>query len=350
MGVSRILALRQPLISFHTQTTIWAATLSASAAAAYTAAFVGAGYGPLALQILCALALGPLTALLFRIAHDAGHGSHFARPRLDRLICRLSLLPSYHPHSVWLLLHNGRHHSFTNLRDNDYIWIPRSKQEYDGLSPLGRWFERTSRTTLGVGLYYFCSITLHMVFLRLSLLRKVNPVYVRDALFIAAFFMAQLVVLALDRPAVGAFALRVVSAIVVPTLVFNWLVGFASFLNHTHPRVPWFAERERWSFFQGQVHCTVHVGVPKWMIFFLTDLGLHGAHHIDPRIPIWKLEPAETHILAEAGQEIVIEPWTWARHRKIMRCCKLYDYEANRWLDFTGQPTTAVIEMRGTKG
>jgi omega-6 fatty acid desaturase (delta-12 desaturase) len=86
------------------------------------------------------------------------------------------------------------------------------------------------------------------------------------------------------------------------------------------------------------------------MIFFLTDLGLHGAHHIDPRIPIWKLEPAEARIVAEASEDIVIEPWTWTRHREIMRCCKLYDYEANRWLDFNGRATTPVIEVGRTTG
>jgi omega-6 fatty acid desaturase (delta-12 desaturase) len=188
-----------------------------------------------------------------------------------------------------------------------------------------------------------------MVLVRSSLVRKVKPVYVRDALIVAAFFLLQLMLLALDRPDAGAFMLRILPAIVLPFLVFNWLVGFASFLNHTHPRVPWFSRREQWSFYRGQVHCTVHVGVPPWMVFFLTDLGLHGAHHIDPRIPIWRLEPAEGRIRGVVHEDIVIEPWTWARHRAIMRCCKLYDYDAHRWLDFAGRPTTPVIEIGEAK-
>jgi omega-6 fatty acid desaturase (delta-12 desaturase) len=344
------LALRRPLAPFHAQAAAWAALLSLAAAAAYLLAFFGAAYaGPLWVRIVCALALGPLIALLFRIAHDAGHGSHFADARLDRLICRLSLLPSYHPHSVWILLHNGRHHSFTNLRENDYIWIPLAKADYDRLSAFGRLRERVYRTTLGVGLYYLCAIWFGMITVRPKLVRKVKPVYVRDALLAAAFFAAQLVLLALDRPDAATFALRFALAIVAPFLVFNWLVGFASFLNHTHPRVPWFSRRAEWSFYQGQVRCTVHVGVPQWMIFFLTDLGLHGAHHIDPRIPIWQLEPAEARILAEAGEEIVVEPWTFKRHREIMGACKLYDYDAHRWLDFAGRPTTPVIEVGAAK-
>lgn len=348
MGVSRILVLRRGLAPFHTQEAAWALFLSVAATAAYLAAFFSAAYAePLWLRLIVGVATGPLIALLFRVAHDAGHGSHFAEPRLDRLVCRLSLLPSYHPHSVWILLHNGRHHSFTNLRDNDYIWIPKSKAEYDALGPLGRLKERAYRTTLGVGLYYLCSISMRMITVRSSLVRKVKPVYVRDALISISFLLVQLVLLALDRPNIGTFVTRIMLAIVLPFLIFNWLVGFASFLNHTHPRVPWFSRREDWSFYQGQVHCTVHVGVPQWMIFFLTDLGLHGAHHIDPRIPIWQLEPAEERIVAAAGEDIVFEPWTFARHAEIMRSCKLYDYDNHRWLDFAGRPTTPAIEVGG---
>lgn len=340
------MALRRPLAPFRTQKLAWAASLSAFAIATYLICFFGAAYGgPLWLRLLFSAAVGPLIALLFRMAHDAGHGSHFANVKLDRLACRVSLLPSYHPHSVWILLHNGRHHAFTNLRDNDYIWIPRSKADYDRMSWLGRLRERAYRTTFGAGLYYLCAIWAGMILVRPSLVRKVKPVYVRDSLIAVAVFLTQLALLALDRPDPSQFALRIALAIVLPFLVFNWLVGFASFLNHNHPRVPWFAKREQWSFYQGQVHCTVHVGVPAWMVFFLTDLGLHGAHHIDPRIPIWQLEPAERQIVADAGREIVFEPWTLARHREIMRCCKLYDYDAHRWLDFAGRPTTPVIEV-----
>jgi omega-6 fatty acid desaturase (delta-12 desaturase) len=86
--------------------------------------------------------------------------------------------------------------------------------------------------------------------------------------------------------------------------------------------------------------------VPKWMVFFLTDVGLHGAHHVDPRVPIWGLDKAEPRIRATAKEEIIAEKWTYRRHREIMRCCKLYDYDAHRWLDFRGRPTAPPIPVR----
>jgi omega-6 fatty acid desaturase (delta-12 desaturase) len=333
-----------PLSGLRGQSAIWAAFLSLAAVMAYGGCFLGAAFlGSIWLRVPCALALGPLIALLFRIAHDAGHGCHFAHARLDRIVCRLSLLPPYHPYSVWILLHNLRHHAFTNLRDRDYIWIPLSKPEYDRLGVLGRVRERFYRTTLGTGAYYLCAIWWGMITLRRTLIRKYRREYLADSMVVLAFFAAQLAVLSVGARDAGEFALNVLLAIVLPFLIFNWLVGFTSFLNHTHPQVPWFARRKEWSFYTGQVNCTVHMGVPKWMIFFLTDVGLHGAHHIEPRIPIWGLEKAETHIVADAGADLVLEQWSWRKHRAIMRNCKLYDYDAHRWLDFAGRPTGPVI-------
>ena len=103
---------------------------------AYLAAFAGVlCFRDPGAVVACSAALGPLIALLFRIAHDAGHHSHFRDRRLNSLVGHLCILPSYHPYSVWLLFHNKLHHGFTNLRSRDYIWIPLSKSEYDRLTP-----------------------------------------------------------------------------------------------------------------------------------------------------------------------------------------------------------------------
>jgi len=211
----RVLELRQPLSGLRAQSVTWASFLSLAAATAYSGCFLGAAFlDSIWLRVPCALALGPLIALQFRIAHDAGHGCHFAHFRLDRIICRLSLLPSYHPYSVWILLHNLRHHAFTNLRDRDYIWIPLSKPQYDRLGALGRLRERFYRTTLGTGAYYLCAIWWGMVTLKRPLIRKFRREYLVDSLAVLAFFTAQLAVLSIGARDTGEPALNVLLAIV----------------------------------------------------------------------------------------------------------------------------------------
>jgi len=349
MAKDRILQLRARLTGLHSQSAAWAWFLTIGSGAAYGLAFLGAVFAAsLWVQILCALALGPLIALLFRIAHDAGHGSHLADAHIAALIGQLSQFPSYHPYSIWLLLHNRRHHAFTNLRDRDYIWIPLSQAEYDGLPRFQQWLERCYRTIPGMGLYYLYAIWWRkMAMPSRAFLRKDKAEYRRDRILVLIFFLGQLAILALAAPSVADFAWRFTCAIALPFVVFCWLVGFASFLNHTHPEVPWFARRDEWSFYTGQVNCTVHMKVPPWMVFFLTDVGLHGAHHIDPRIPIWGLETAEPRIVAAARGEIIFEQWTLKRHREILRRCQIYDYDGHRWHDFAGHPTAPHILALG---
>jgi omega-6 fatty acid desaturase (delta-12 desaturase) len=343
-----IAPLRQPLAGLRPQSWSFAALLSVAAATAYIAAFVGAGFAPwLWLQLLCSVALGPLIALSFRIAHDCGHESHLAGRRLNRIVGRLSNLPCYHPNSVWILFHNWRHHAFTNLKDRDYLWVPLSKAEYDRRGRFGRALARFYRTSLGVGIYYLCAIWFgKMISPRRATVQKMRRVYIVDCFWVLGFLLAQLAVLAIGAAGPGAFAMRVLLAIALPFLIYCWMVGFVSFLNHTHPAVPWFARREEWSFYVGQVNCTVHMVVPRWMIFFFTDLGQHGVHHIEPRIPFRKLRRAGARIVADAGAEMVLERWTLAKHRDILRRCRLYDYDGHRWLDYDGRPTSPQLLPR----
>ena len=210
-----------------------------------------------------------------------------------------------------------------------------------------RALERAYRTTFGVGLYYLYAVWWRkMLFPSRVVVMKAKRDYVLDSFIVLLFFGVQLAVLAIDVTGAADFAARFALAIGFPFVVFCWLVGFASFLNHTHPQVPWFARRAEWSFYIGQVHCTVHMEVPMWMVFFLTDVGLHGAHHIDPRVPIWGLDKAEPRIRATAQDEIIVEKWTYRRQREIMRLCKLYDYDAHCWQDFGGRPTAPRIPVR----
>ena len=340
-----ILALRAPLKPLHAQPASRAVLLSLAVAGGYITCFLGAGFlASMPLRVACAVALGLFIGLLFRIAHDAGHECHFKGRRLNRIVGWLSHLAPYHPFSLWLHFHNRRHHAFTNLRDRDYIWIPLSKADYDALGPFGRVRERFYRTILGVGAYYLYAIWWKkMSFPRRKDVQKMRIEYILDSIAVLIFLGLQLAALAAGANGFKEFLLSVILAIVVPFVVFNWSIGFVSFLNHTHPEVPWFARREEWSFHAGQVNCTVHMGVPRWMVFFQTDIGLHGAHHIDPRIPISGLNQAEPQIVAEAHEDIVLEKWTWRRHREIMKCCKLYDYDRHQWLDFDGRPTAPRI-------
>ena len=157
-----------------------------------------------------------------------------------------------------MVLHNARHHAFTNLRGVDYIWTPLSKSDYDRLGPVARWRERMYRSAFGTGAYYLYAIWWRQMMRGRHAIRARRRVpFLVDQCLVLGFVALQLGLLGLTADGPGRFTLSVLGCIVVPHVTLTWMLGYVSFFNHTHPLVPWFARREEWSFHVGQVHCTV---------------------------------------------------------------------------------------------
>jgi omega-6 fatty acid desaturase (delta-12 desaturase) len=294
------------------------------------------------MQAAGAVAMGLVMNNVFLIAHDAGHGSFTGSRSLNRHIARLTFLICLHPSNPWITSHNKVHHAFTNLKGADFVWLPLSKQEYDGLGLIGRAAERASRRTPGFGLGYVRQVW----WSRLMRPDRDDPTrrrlgHVVDRLLVVA------AIAVLTRAAVGAGGgpWRVACVVVIPFVILTWTIGFVVYFNHTHPDVPWFADRGAWSHLVGQVDGTVHVRFPACAAPFLGNIMNHAAHHVHPGVPLVNLAAAQArldHVLATRSRS---EVWTLSVHARIVRVCKLYDYEAMRWLDFRGRPTSEPSQL-----
>ena len=114
----------------------------------------------------------------------------------------------------------------------------------------------------------------------------------------------------------------------------------ATHRSHTHPSVPWFRTKEESSYFTGQVKATVHVELPTWVELLLHNITVHGAHHVDPRIPFRDLPTAQRRLESSFSEDIIVERWSLASFVAVTRSCKLYDYDRGCWLDFAGRETS----------
>jgi omega-6 fatty acid desaturase (delta-12 desaturase) len=302
-------------------------------------------------QTVAQVAIGLLTGIfvgsLFMIGHDACHGSYTDRRWLNQVLGRFVFLPSYHTYSLWELSHNRIHHIKTNLRGKDFVWLPRSKAEYDALSPLRKLIYRIQRTPLGLTIYYPLDIWIpRLVFPRRRYLDQPRPLYTLDRLLVGAFFVLQIVVLILVgrslHHGVVDWIVGTLASLVLPWLVFDWMIGFVIYFNHTHPDVPWFANADEWSFYDGTIYGTVRVKFPDWSMVIASNIMDHVAHHLDPRIPLVNLRAAQDRLDELCAGQIVVEQWSIRGTFDIMRRCKLYDYEAHQWTDYEGRPTSAV--------
>lgn len=305
-----------------------------------------------ALKLAAGLGAGVFSGLLFLIGHDACHGSFTGGGRLDSVIGRLALLTSWHPYSLWEFGHNRVHHSFTNLASRDFVWTPLSRSDYERLSPLGRLLQRAyrSRYGLGFGLYYMIEIWWKwMVWPSPRILDRPRLVYRLDRLSVAALLVA----LAAAPPLLslwrgsglepGRWALELACLSLLPMLYFSWVIGFVVYFNHTHPRIPWFARIGEWNYRRGQIEATVALRFPNWSRPLMSRIMDHPAHHVQPLIPLSRLEDAEAALEALVPGEILVQPWSLAAYLETLRCCKLYDFERHCWTDFDGRATTGRL-------
>jgi omega-6 fatty acid desaturase (delta-12 desaturase) len=310
------------------------------------------------LKILSAALATIAIPMLFIIGHDACHQALTPRSWLNKLLGRLAMLPGWHAYAVWDYGHNSLHHGWTNVRTRDLVWTPLSRDEYAALSPVRRWMHRMYRTWWGVGPYYLIEMWMKFGMTQAKVkTARTNRLFWMDRLSVTAFAILQfaLVIFVTDRTGLGAnwwlVSLGLVMiGIIVPFVLWNWLMGFVVFQHHTHPRVPWYANEGDWNFYAGQIQSVVHVELPRPVELILHNIMEHTAHHVDPRIPLYNLEDCQKKLEQAYGGDLVVVPFTIGGYFHTLRTCRLFDYENYRWLDWTGQPTTEPLLERSDGG
>ena len=279
---------------------------------------------------------GAAIAMLFVAGHDACHGSFTPHRRLNGWLGRAAFLPSLTPFRAWDEGHNRTHHVYTNLKPLDYIWTPFSRREFAALPRWRRALERCYRTPAGVALYYAVEVW----WKRLFFARGIGAT--ADSVLCSAWAMA------LTAAGWQFGWMSLLAGVVWPFLVWNWLMGWAIFEHHTHPRVPWFDRESEWRAAGAQARCTVHIVLPALFDLALHRIMQHTAHHLDITLPLYRLKGAQTTVERCAPAVIVYRwsPLTFIRH---LRACQLYDFDAHQWLTFDGRPSAAPMLAAGRR-
>lgn len=239
--------------------------------------------------------------------------------------------------------------SSATTRGKDPVYCPRTVSEFRALSPLQQRLERIYRSWLGILPLYLCTIWWPLEIRpnathRAHIEKRGTFLFDRSLVFAFPFVQAGVMIGIVTVRGMNALDTAVVCLLAssVPFLAFSWLIGFATFQHHTHPRVLWYRDEQEWNFFRAQVQSTVHVEFPRWLDRLLNNIMQHTAHHVDTRVPLYHLTDAQSAIEDAFGEENVItEQFSFAGMSETFRICQLYDYDAHCWLSFEGQPTTA---------
>jgi omega-6 fatty acid desaturase (delta-12 desaturase) len=287
------------------------------------------------------LVLWPLAGLgvsgLFVLGHDASHGALVESRRAGRILAQVCMVPSAHVEAAWDLGHNRIHHGYTTRQGFDFVWHPTTPEEYGAMGRFARLRHRLEWSPIGSGAYFLRTVWWEKMW-RFSAPGKRHDAIVRDKVtlgsVLAAIVAGCVVLGALTGGWVAAFWVPV-KLFVVPFLLFIHIIGWTVYVHHVAPDIKWWTRKE-WTQFHGQMESTTIMRVPRLVNrLWFHNIFVHVPHHVDTRIPFHQLPRAASAILAAFPDTVRVARLSPRAYLRSTRACKLYDFEASRWLPYS---------------
>ena len=284
------------------------------------------------------LAAGISISGIFVIGHDASHNALFDSKKLNAFIAKLAMLPSAHVESAWDFGHNRVHHGHTVKQGMDFVWHPSTADEWAAMPRVARLRHRFEWSWLGAGLYYGRNVWWNKM-MRFSTEGKMGGKIARErrVMSLLLFIAAAGVGYAGWRSHGDVLGVvwMVTKVVVIPWLLFTWMIGFVVYVQHVNNDIRWYPRRE-WSKFRGQMEGTTNLRIPRVFNFFLHNIFIHVPHHVDMRIPFYKLPSAMRSIESHFPGVAITKKLRLRDYLSTTSECKVYDFEAGVW---SGYPT-----------
>lgn len=284
------------------------------------------------LWILTTLAV----SALFVVGHDAAHQALFSHRWLNNVVGRVAMLPSWHLYSAWVFGHNRVHHGFTARQGYDFVWHPYTAAQYAAMSKPARLRHHVEWSFAGPGAYYLREVWWHKMIRWNAGGRWTKPVR-RDRALVGGVILSAAGGLAGwslgGGASVAATVWLVARVLVVPFLGFTFTIGSIVHIHHIAPDIKWL-RRDEWTKFAAQMEGTTVLRAGRGLNFFLHWIMVHVPHHVDMRIPMYNLEKATAAIEAAFPGRIIDRPFRIRDFVANTKQCKLYDFDAGRWLRY----------------
>jgi len=234
---------------------------------------------------LTALLIFPAAAFLVRlfiIFHDCGHGSFFKSKKANTAVGMFFGILAFTPYYKWHKLHMQHHATVGNLdkRGAGDVWTM-TKEEYLASSKWKRMKYRLYRhpvTMFGVGSLLVFLVMNRMTNKEMSKKENLNVHFTNFALVAIFVIMSW---------AIGFWAFLIIqlSIMYIAAIAGLWLF----YLQHQYEDVSW-VRSEHWNYRDIALEGSSFVKFPKLLQWFSGNIGFHHIHHINARIPNYKLE------------------------------------------------------------
>ncbi len=294
--------------------------------------FVDSWWLVVPLWVLAGLAVSGL----FVLGHDASHGALLASRRANRVIAQLCMAPSAHVEAAWDLGHNRIHHGYTTREGFDFVWHPLTPAQYRDLGVVARVRHRLEWSFLGSGAYFLRSVWWDKMW-RYNAPGKRRNAIIRDKTTLTAAMALVIGGAATLGALTGGWPTAVwlpVKLFVVPFLLFVHIIGWTVYVHHVAPDIRWWPRKE-WTQFRGQMDSTTILQVPRLVNrLWFYNIFVHVPHHVDARIPFHQLPAAAAAISRSYPDTVRSSRLSIRSYLRTTRVCKLYDFEAGRWLSY----------------
>jgi omega-6 fatty acid desaturase (delta-12 desaturase) len=269
------------------------------------AMYVGAGYSDWIALGLAPFAAGFLVRV-FIIQHDCGHASFFRSRRLNDVLGFACSLLTLAPYLSWRRQHAGHHGMWNNLdRRNsgaDIYSTCLTVAEYRALGRWGRLWYRITRHPLVANILVpplVFGVLYRLPFDMPKTWRRERLGVYATNLAIAAIAGGVGVVAGFDR----------VALVQLPIMVLASIIGVWLFsVQHRSEQVAWVREGE-WSAVTASLAGTSYLRLPPVLQWFTGNIGLHHVHHLNPRVPNYRLQECQDSV-TRLGEAPIMTLWS----------------------------------------
>jgi omega-6 fatty acid desaturase (delta-12 desaturase) len=258
--------------------------------------FIGcwaAAYLALRVSLVLALALTlPAAGLMIRIfvlQHDCGHGALFRSARANAIAGTLCSLFTFTPFAHWRRQHANHHGNWNNLDRRgsglDIYSDCRTVREYRQLSPARRFAYRLARHPVVAHL-----IVPPMIFLLLYRTPFDTPKgwsHERRSVHVTTLAIIAQAACVGWLLGFGAVALVELTTLLLASIGGVWLFA----LQHKFEGAQW-AHQPDWDFTAASLAGTSCLRLPAVLQWFTGSIGFHHVHHLNPRVPNYRLQAA----------------------------------------------------------
>jgi len=241
------------------------------------------------LTLLISLLAGGFIIRIFIIQHDCGHGSYFRKASRNRLLGRILGVITMVPYDCWRGAHAHHHAGHGNLDrrgtgDVDTLTLKEYKAK-SKLQKFGYWVYRHPIILLGFGPIWYFMIKMRIPFIHGVPTKKVWSSVMWTNVGMMALFGSLAYWLGLKN-----FFLLHFPMYFVAHVTGVWMF----YIQHQFEDTHWEDDAD-WEHQEAALEGSSYYQLPRPLEWLTGNIGIHHVHHLNSRIPFYRLPDCIEH-------------------------------------------------------